>query len=310
VQAAREAARRAQCVNNLKQLFLACANYESANGCFPMGYNRGSSSANGCQYLGYSWEVAILPYTEQSAAFNSLNFNGNAGYNSVRQFTGFGVKISSLICPSDTPQSPLPVGDILNPQTSYAGVAGLTENIYWGWGGTTNASRCGAIDSEGIFGQPSQCVKIAGITDGTSNTSAIGEQCHFPGEQSSTYYHFGYVAGAFEVGAQYANDIRDTAIAFTVPALNSPPNLTMAQTAISSPFGTTEYSMGNGLGWINQTVCVQNLGQFGFHSLHPGGANFAFADGSVKFLKSTINLTTYRALSTINLGEIISSDSL
>ena len=200
VQAAREAARRAQCTNNLKQLGLAIANYESSNGCYPMGFNKGSPAANACQYLGYTWEVALLPYVEQPAAFNSLNMNGNAGYNSIRQFTGFGVKVSSLQCPSDFTQNPSPAGYILNTPTSYAGVGGLTENVYYYWGypgGPYNQDRCGTIDSEGIFGQPSKCVTVKDLTDGTSNTAATGEQCHFPGEMTNTIFHFGYVAGAF-----------------------------------------------------------------------------------------------------------------
>jgi prepilin-type N-terminal cleavage/methylation domain-containing protein/prepilin-type processing-associated H-X9-DG protein len=313
VQAAREAARRAQCVNNLKQVGLAIANYESSNGGYPVGNNRGNV-ANACQYLGYSWEVGILTYLEQPAAFNAINFNGMAGYNSIRNFTGFGVKISSLICPSDTPQTPPPAGDILNPQTSYAGVGGLTENVYYSWGsGPPNADRCGSIDSEGFFGQPNISLKVKDITDGTSNTAAVGEQCHFPGEQASTYYHFGYVVGAFGIAVQYTNDVRDTAMAFMVPMPNSAPNPNNAANAIGAcngPFGSTVYSFGNSIGWLNQAPCIQQLGQFGFHSLHPGGVNFGFADGSVHFIKNSINLNTYHALGTIGFGEVISADSL
>ncbi len=145
VQAAREAARRAQCVNNLKQLWLAVANYESTNGTYPSECIKGNP-ANACFSLLYSWQTAILPYLEQPAAFNAINFNGQAGYNSVRNFTGFGVKINSLVCPSDTPQSNTPAGEILNPQVSYAGVGGLTENVYYQWGvaaGQPNQDRCG-----------------------------------------------------------------------------------------------------------------------------------------------------------------------
>jgi prepilin-type N-terminal cleavage/methylation domain-containing protein/prepilin-type processing-associated H-X9-DG protein len=317
VQAAREAARRAQCVNNLKQMGLAIANYESTNGCYPMGYNKGAPAANGCQALLWSWETSILPFVEQAAAFNAINFNGNAGYNSLRNFTGVGVKVNGYICPSDTPQSNLPVGDILNPQTSYAGVGGLTENCFYYWGypapGNPNQDRCGAIDSEGIFGQPSKCLKVSDVTDGTSNSASVGEQCHFPGEQSSTFYHFGYAAGAFELGGQYTNDIRDTAIAYMAPQPNSKPNLTNAQGAIGAcngPFGSTLYSYGNSIGWTIVPACIQNLGQFGFHGLHPGGVNFAFADGSVHFIKNSINLTTYHAIGTVGLGEIVSADAL
>jgi prepilin-type N-terminal cleavage/methylation domain-containing protein/prepilin-type processing-associated H-X9-DG protein len=314
VQAAREAARRAQCVNNLKQMGLAISNYESTYGCYPMGYMKGSPYANaGCSSaVLISWETYILPYVEQSQAYNALNFNGGAYYNSLRNFTGFGIKVNSYVCPSDTPQSALPAGDILNPQTSYAGAGGLTENVYYSWGsGPPNASRCGPIDSEGFFGTPGLGLTVAQVTDGTSNTASVGEQSHFRGEGSSTTYYFGYCAGAFELpGSPYTNDIRDTAIAYFVPAPNSPPNLTSASSAITNPFGTTLNSYGNPIGWITSPTCIYNLGQFGFHSLHPGGLNFLFADGSVKFIKQTINLTTYHSIGTANLGEIVSADSL
>jgi prepilin-type N-terminal cleavage/methylation domain-containing protein/prepilin-type processing-associated H-X9-DG protein len=313
VQAAREAARRAQCVNNLKQIGLAIANYESTNSAYPIGRNKGNS-LNNCFALNYSWMVGILPYVEQAAAFNSLNFNGNAGYNSVRQFTGFGVKVNSFVCPSDTPQTPAPAGYILNTQTSYAGVAGLTENNYYGWG-SANATRCMAIDSEGIFGQPDISLTVATLTDGTSNTASVGEVSHFRNEPSSTSFHFGYVAAAFGQFQTFpwANDVRPTALAFMAPMPNSLPDQATASSAIGNcggPFGSTLYSMGNSIGWTLSNQCIQNLGQFGFHSLHPGGVNFAFADGSVKFIKQTINLSTYRAIGTVNLGELISADAL
>lgn len=262
----------------------------------------------------YSWEVALLPYVEQAAAFNSINFNGNAGYNSIRNFTGFGVLLNAMICPSDTGQTPLGAGFILTPQTSYAGVGGLTENVYYGWGsGPPNADRCGSIDSEGLFGKPDICLTVKDVTDGTSNTAAVGEQSHFPGESISTGYHFGYAGAAFALPSPYTNDVRPSAIAFMVPQPNSKPNTTAASSAIGScggPFGSTLYSFGNSIGWLNATPCIQNLGQWGFHSLHPGGVNFGFADGSVRFIKNSISLPTYRGIGTVGFGEVISSDSL
>ena len=95
-----------------------------------------------------------------------------------------------------------------------------------------------------------------------------------------------------------------------VPKPNSPPNLTNASGVISNPFGTTLYSYGSSIGWITDPVSINNLGQFGFHGPHPGGVNFGFADGSVHFIKNTVNLTTYHSLATIGLGEVISADQL
>jgi prepilin-type N-terminal cleavage/methylation domain-containing protein/prepilin-type processing-associated H-X9-DG protein len=318
VQAAREAARRAQCVNNLKQMGLGIANYESANGAYPMGYLR-QGLADGCvTYWGFTWADYIWPYMEQTALANSLNFA--RPYNSVRNvFTAFNTKINSFNCPSDTPNSPSPAGDINSPQTSYAGVSGLTENVYYAWGpGSVNPSRCGPIDSEGVFGKPDLSITVAAVTDGTSNTAYAGEQSQFFNEPGNSNFNFNYMAGAFagppwSGNSFWPNDVRDVGVLFMVPQLNSPANTTNAANAIGAgggPFGTTLYSAGNAVGWANDPTCTNNLGQFGFRSHHAGGANFLFGDGTVRFVKNTTNITVYRAIATISMGEIVSSDSL
>ncbi len=317
VQAAREAARRAQCVNNLKQIGLGIANYESTYGVYPMGVLTDGPLNNCAKYWGFTWADYILPYMEQSASLNALNYSGS--YASVRNVTTFSNKVSSYVCPSDTPNSPPPAADIPSPQASYAGVAGLTENLFYSWGigaGQPNQDRCGVIDSEGFFGKPNMSLRIANITDGLSNSASVGEVNRFLNEPGGSNFNFNYVAGAFAGplwggSPTWPNDVRDTGLAYMVPAPNSPANLTNASNAIgnTNPFGSTQYSFGNAPGWITDPVCVRNLGQFGFHSLHPGGVNFLFGDGSVKFIKQTISLTVYNALGTVSLNEIISSDS-
>ncbi len=320
VQAAREAARRAQCINNLKQMGLAIASYESTNTSYPMGVLKKTPLDTCMTYWGYTWMDYILPYVEQNATFNSLNFA--RGFNYRANTTCFGNKVNSFVCPSDTPNTPNPAGYIPSTQVSYAGVAGLTENNYYQWGvatGQPNQERCGYIDSEGVFGKANIAFKVSDITDGTSNTAFVGEWSRFPNEPPGSGFNFGYVAAAFygppasAPPTTWPNDVRPTAILFCVPAINSPANTTNAGNVIGSgggPWGTTLYSYGNAPGWINDPTSVTNLGQFGFRSFHPGGANFLFGDGSVKFLKQTINLTTYHAIATIGLGEVISADSL
>ena len=315
VQAAREAARRAQCVNNLKQMGLGIANYESSNGSFPIGAIK-TTPADGCAtYWGFTWAVYLFPFIEQNALANSCNFS--RPYNSVRNIsTAFGTKINSYNCPSDTPNTPFPAGDIGNPQSSYAGVKGLTETdaYYWGTGaGAPNPDRCGAIDSEGVFGQPGKSLTVAAVTDGLSNTAFVGEQSQFRNEPGGSNFNFNYVGGAFGPGiTTWANDSRPTGMVYMVPKLNSPANTTGAATAVinAGPFGSTQYSYGNTVGWVNDPTCTNSLGQFGFRSHHAGGANFLFGDGSVKFVKNTTNLSVYRAIGTISMGEFISSDSL
>ncbi len=320
VQAAREAARRSQCINNMKQMGLAIANYESANLSYPMGGIR-ATTADVCKtYFGHTWMSFIMPYVEQGSLYNAVNFSLPYYYND-NQITAYNTKITSYVCPSDKPNSPTPANDINAPQTSYAGVAGLTENSFYRWkypGGTKNQDRCGYIDSEGVFGRPNYSLKIADVLDGTSNTAFVGEVCQFPNEPAGSQFNFGYVNGAFygPIWGQtstWANDVRITGMAYCVPAINSPANTTNAKNVIGAgggPFGTMEYSFGNTVGWVNDPTSITNFGQFGFHSPHPGGANFLFGDGSVKFIKQTIALTTYHAIATVDLGEVISADSL
>jgi len=311
VQSAREAARRSQCVNNLKQIGLAIHNYESANGSFPMGNSWRSRTYDNCATnWGHTWMNFMIPYMEAGNQYNAINFM--RPYNSVVQFTAFRLKIASLICPDDQENQDLTTsGYIVTMQTSYYSMRGMTENLWYSWGtGTTapNADRCGVIDGEGIFGS-NIAYRISHITDGTSNTIAVGEVSRFLNEPMPSPFNFGNVAGAFGGPVwggttTWSGDVRPTAGAYSVPKLNAKPVTSNVTACLTNPFGTPQY--GNPPGWIN--TC-QNLGQFGFRSYHPGGVNFLFADGSVHFLKDTISLPTYRALSTRNLGEVVSADS-
>jgi prepilin-type N-terminal cleavage/methylation domain-containing protein/prepilin-type processing-associated H-X9-DG protein len=315
VQQAREAARRIQCTNNLKQIGLAFANYESAQGSYPMGVLRQSRGYDACATtFGHSWAAFILPYMESSAQYNAVNFS--RVYNSVSQFTAFRIRVNSYMCPDDTLNTDLTQqGYIATWQSSYAGVAGLTELIYYSWGtGATapNADRCGAIDGEGILGR-NIAYRVADVTDGTSGTLLVGETSRFKDEPANSTFNFVNIAGAF-VGpdwtstATWPGDIRVTGMSYLVPKINSAPVKNGGPACLTStgPFASPQY--GNPPGWVNSPAC-QYLGQFGFRSKHPGGANFLSADGSVKFLKETINPQTYRSLGTRNWNEVVSSDS-
>jgi prepilin-type N-terminal cleavage/methylation domain-containing protein/prepilin-type processing-associated H-X9-DG protein len=312
VQAAREAARRSQCVNNLKQLGLAIANYDSVQTCYPMGRINLSRQYDNCQAAWlHSWINFTLPYMDGGNQFNAVNFS--RVYNSVVQFTAFRLKINTLLCPDDQPNTDLTAsGYIVTMQSSYAGMSGLTENIYYYWGTATsapNADRCGAIDGEGVFGT-NISYKSADIVDGTSNTIFVGEKTRFINEPPNSVFEFGNAAGAFSgpdwTGkTAWSGDLRVTAIAYAVPQINAPPVTNNVLGCMNgNPFGTPQF--GNSVGWLN--TC-KLLGQMGFRSRHPGGANFLMGDGRVTFLKDSINLPTYRALATRNMGEVISADA-
>lgn len=308
VQAAREAARRAQCANNLKQLGVALHNYESSIGTFPIG-DIWLDPQRGCDsnwQLGHAWMSLILGQMEQSTIYNSVNYA--LPYDRSANVTCYLATISSYICPSDLRAEKMPPGYIGLIQSSYAGVRGLTENLGYTWtpgAGAPNAQRCFAIDSEGVFGR-SIAYSIADILDGTSNTFAVGETSRFKDEPGGSPFNFGHIGSAW-VGPSWVSgttswpeDVRVSSGAYVVPRLNAPPNRINATTVLTSV---------GPLAWVNQPASLL-LGQFGFRSLHPGGAQFLFCDGSVRFVKDAVARNTYRALGTRAGGEVISFDAL
>ena len=265
-------------------------------------------------YFGYTWADYILAFMEGGNQYNTFNF-GRA-YNSISNTgTAYAIKVATYVCPSDTDATELGPSYIDGNQTSYGAVKGVT-NSYFTWNpGTINANRCGALDSEGVFNY-NISYRVASVTDGVSNTMFVGEMSRFPNEPGGSNFNFNAI-DAYWAGPPWTasssfwpGDGRITGGAFTVPQLNVPADTTGALLGpcLANPFGTPQYAYGNSLGWATVTTCM-NFGQWGFRSFHPGGGNFLFGDGSVRFIKNSINIQIYRALSTKDIGEVISSDS-
>ncbi len=322
VQAAREAARRAQCVNNLKQLALASMNYESANGCYPMG-NRyidlncyASPTGNSCSqscWFGFSAFCFVLPYMEQSNMSSSYNFSIRVYTltNSTADIT----TVSSFLCPSDLPIGPAPAGTLNLSQTSYGMSRGTQENIYENWAVTAlpdpaaqNYQHCNAALGNGMFGAEG-IVTVAMVTDGTSNTTLWGEMSRFKNEPADHYnqWQFTVVWGSGDWGDTWPGNVQPQTGAFTYPPINTAPDTTgqyMGQVFCGCGSGSCIPS-----DWLTNCPAALKLGQFAFRSNHAGGANFAMADGSVRFAKQTINQATYMGLGTRAGGEVISADA-
>ena len=319
VQAAREAARRAQCVNNLKQVALANHNYHDTFGSFPSGsmVNR-LDQPGGWGGSWWSWATFILPQIEQGPLYDSINFSdrgtvgvqpdgslGNNGQNmSVAHVTVYQTIVSSYLCPSDDSDrlfddrrwvniSDLATAHTAAPMNYVASVGDpRTGNpLFDVWSSAPlDAYWCCNGTFQGIFGDCSsgQTTNIASVKDGTSNTFLLGENS--PNLNGQLTWNSGHGAWAgTHVPLNWLTELKDGEVDptdGTVCGLEYLGNITQAK------------------------FCYRN--QFyiwGFKSFHPGGANFAMADGSVKFVKQTIHPRTYNALGTRHKGEVVSSDS-
>jgi prepilin-type N-terminal cleavage/methylation domain-containing protein/prepilin-type processing-associated H-X9-DG protein len=336
VQSAREAARRASCVNNLKQITLAIHNYESANGSFPIGVilNEDAYFPNLCNIpsvapyaaFGYSLFAEILPNMELNTIYNSINFRIPPGGHAFMGLdagavnrTGMITQVNSYVCPSDFPQTPYPVSISTNgySQSSYAGVAGTFDMWHWYCGcppGVGGLSCQGSVQiaCDGVF-YGNVAVRLQGITDGTSNTMAVGEFARFINDPDMIFNTW---SRCLWFGSALPGSTRIEGCASTVPRMNAPflPG-DAAYTGSVSVDGEVDSWC-----WLQSGFDYRTMGQFGFRSQHPGGANFSFCDGSVKFLKQTIDMGNpnytppinkgiYRQLSTRKGGEVVSSDT-
>jgi len=266
-------------------------------------------------WFGHSAFGFILPFMEQGAQYSSLNYSLRA--NSIGNTTAYYSVVSSFICPSDLPAPPR--AGFGFSQSSYGMSRGTQENIYENWAAASfpdpaaeQASKCNAALGNGMFGAENS-VKVAMITDGTSNTTMFGELSRFKND-TATAFNFWHFTAAFGMtnfgGGYFSGEVRPGGGAFTYPRLNALPDRTgQSQNAVFCGCGSGNCIPSD---WLDPKCAnaVRNLGQFGFRSNHPGGANFAMADGSVKFIKSTINDVSYMAIGTRAGGEVISADSL
>lgn len=311
VQAAREAARRMQCSNNVKQLSLAAHTYHDAHKSFPIGYAQLSGPGlttftSPTQGRQTSWLTGILPFIEQSNLFNQINFAQGIALPAPANpplLTGNNInawvatqKVPGFKCPSDSSPDTLaargdtPTGVLRNipfAVTSYKGVAGAN----WGFGnlaiqsngapwnvtrfGVTNPSN-GLDRGNGMYmrgwNNPYR-TNISDVTDGTSNTLMIGESV-----SACCDYNWWWLSSG--------------TIATTSIPLNS--------RAYCTAYNPATMTKRAGL-----IACRDDWNNnYGFVSEHTGGGNFGLADGSVRFISDSVDRDNYRASATISGGEV------
>jgi prepilin-type N-terminal cleavage/methylation domain-containing protein/prepilin-type processing-associated H-X9-DG protein len=314
VQAAREAARRAQCVNNLKQLAISCHNYNSTNNIFPANlYLHPNYSTATYNWNNSSWLVFLLPYMEQQPLYSQINFNFMWGPNQLGNWSANVVGnqnstvrvtvIKTLLCPSDNSPSvdtnnADEIGNSPAAGTSYVGnlgdnclqcsAAAGSTTFCTAQGYNCRGNQLGDPSNQtipptggtgsGIFWREDGGVSFADITDGSSNTFLAGEQIMRVTNWNS------WVEANQSIGST------------AVPLNYLAPGVKITTTGSIAIVGGGS-DLGNWYHW------------YSFRSNHPGGGNFALCDGSVKFIKNTINMNTYQALSTRAQNETISADS-
>jgi prepilin-type N-terminal cleavage/methylation domain-containing protein/prepilin-type processing-associated H-X9-DG protein len=324
VQAAREAARRTQCVNNLKQIGLAVHNYLSSFATFPMAaitfnnadFNSPCDAPSMTGNKRFTFFSLILPSMEQQPVYNSLNFMLSAinawgpTHGGRANATAFSTVISSFVCPSDLPQTPLPVPSVSQnayTQCSYAVNVGTWNVVAYFYGCAVNGNVYypGRIEypGNGPFDK-STAYREASITDGLSNTIFVGEYSRFINDRV-TWMNQWASWGNF-VAISSPRTLRGQGGACTLPRLNAG-LMVPCSPGSGIPLGTFDDS--DYKAWTLNPPLYKEVGNFGFHSLHPGGVNMLFGDGSVRFLKATLDQRVLMGLGTRNQGEAISADA-
>ena len=310
VQAAREAARRAQCINNMKQLGLAVHNYISTHNVLPPGRIYGPRPGKPATDFptifaaqNTPWFVLMLPFIEQGPLSNAFNFDLGSEGNAAPLPPGFfanstvaGTKISTFQCPSDrqlTFQISAAYAPPLNSTVFTKGnIAGCWGNTAWGgqFSGTFTAQHLLSA-----FGHTS--IGMQSFTDGTSNTMITSEVL-----QGQVGDIRGVMWSTVPGGASFMtrftpNGLKD----YLNPAwnggdfLNSAPGLFCVSEPVQGLLCSPGASDSNAFA--------------GARSRHAGGVNAGMGDGSVRFVKSTINPVIWVALGSIGSGEVISADA-
>ncbi len=270
VQAAREAARRSQCLNNFKQVGVGMHNYLAAKGVFPDGSNMWTTGVpcsmplgKKTAFIGFSWGAYLLPYVEQTSVAQRFDYkeaSGN-GYAAGSNFAASGSKVETYLCPSD-PQDYELVGccsDVQNgagesEDMAKTNMAGVADSKSWQceWAGFGPSGWTTPLGNGVLFGYSRTSPKH--ITDGLSNTLLVGEVVGYERGSNAAYWWSAW-------------NVLDTANGLNLP-IRIPPR-----------------------GLFEQT-------ETGFASYHPGAVHFVFCDGSAMPINESVDQAVLAAMTT------------
>lgn len=280
VQQAREAARRTQCKNNLKQLGLALHNYHDVHNCLPFGHEGTTKS--------FSAFSMLLPYLEQANIYNQIDFNVPVSH--ANNAVPLLIELPAFRCPSDLANALPAIGGA----TNY--FANKGSGVLWG---TPTGPNAVLQAQNGVMYYGSK-VRMADITDGTSNTAAMCERLLADGNNGKV----SPVADVFfspaspltaDEAVQICNAIDINNLANQFPLFMGAPWMNGQHTYLHT---NVPNARSCGFFLINRATMPPS-------SRHTGGVQMLLCDGSVRFVSENINLGTWRAVGTRDGGEVL-----
>ncbi len=319
VQAAREAARRIQCTNNMKQLGLALHNYESVVGALPPSLVLSCAGGSVNWFGGWSAQGRVLPFLEQGPVFDAINFA--VDYAEPCNTTVSGLSLSAFLCPSEPNTQPFTtVPDFISlPPDGSLGMKLGVVSYAWCMGDWYVWGGCGgAVQNRSAFG-PNRSRRLAEFTDGLGQTLMASEvktyQKHLmPGSLAN-------VQSPASIPAPDADPYTAVPEYLSCTAVDVGGHTVWADGSVSETGFTTAWTpnrtiLGGPGRNVDMDIIARDEGAGGptyaahtARSYHPGGVNALFGDGSVHFIKNSINGRTWRALGTVAGGEVLSADA-
>ncbi|TWU20347.1 DUF1559 domain-containing protein [Bythopirellula polymerisocia] len=269
VQAAREAARRTQCKNSLRQIAIALQNHHDTTKRFPAGCkheNPTPPSVSNVYEGNWNWSAMLLPYVEQTALYDQIGITDTdlaTALDDPNKLTVMQTSLSVFLCPTTASPTVNEERDIRSTSGQYYGLA---TSDYVGVNSSNELRRYRGApgrDANGIF-MLEKGTRIREITDGTSNTLILGErswETALPGSEGFVLGRAGVVFGI--------RGVRDN-----------------SEIGLADSMGCGKYAMNYS---SSNPTKSNSFARRGFSSRHPGGANFAFADGSVDFISDSID---------------------